>query len=216
MWTGTPPPRRRRPRQSGRAESRRAARASRGRADEFARVASRRNRRRTSPARPPVGPLSEIRDRRRVHGPHRRLRARLDREIREHHALVERERRRRPARGTRASDSSRLPGRVRAIIASATSFAASAGRTRPGELDLDRLRHAQPRPPGDHRSREVRRADAGRERVERAARHGVTVGADDEIAWEMRPRSGATWWLIPSPTSNTVAPWRRANARTWS
>ena len=41
--------------------------------------------------------------------------------------------------------------------------------------------------PGLHRRREVRRTDADREAVERAARHRVTVGADHEVAGRHQP-----------------------------
>ena len=35
---------------------------------------------------------------------------------------------------------------------------------------------------GDHRRREIRRADARGEQIQRAARDRVAVGADDEVA----------------------------------
>ena len=48
--------------------------------------------------------------------------------------------------------------------------------------ELDRRRHLEPRLAGRHAGGRVGRADAGRERAERAVRAGVAVGADDEVA----------------------------------
>ena len=119
---------------------------------------------------------------------------------------------RRRGRETRAPDSSRPRRRARRSSASAMSFAARPGGRSPVERDPDRLRHAKPDLPGDHRGGEVGRADAGREQIQRAARDGVAVGADDEIAGQRAPALGDD--LMADALADARTPRRRASPRT--
>ena len=91
------------------------------------------------------------------------------------------------------------------------------GRRCAVERHLDRLRHAKPDLPGDHRRREIGRADAGRKQIQRAAGHRVAVGADHELPGSTRPRSDSELMADALADLETArAPYRAANARTRS
>ena len=129
----------------------------------------------------------------------RRLGARLDREIREYESLLERKRRHRRAvklerlivraLGPELADESE-----RNILRRETEW------SRPSQRDLDRLGNAQPDPAADHRRGKIRRPDARREQIERAARDGVTVRADHEIARQHASALGDN--LMADPDAN--------------
>ena len=142
----------------------------------------------------PVGrrrPALEVRERRVVGRDHPRPRAGLDRHVADRHPALHRERCGSRRRRTRARARPPPATPSRPIAPRITSFAVTPGGSVALEADAHRPRPRLRQALRRQHVLDLRRADAERERAERAVRRRVAVAADDRHSRLRQPRARA-------------------------